>query len=796
MGRRRRDPEYLPHEGRLAQLEAWAGATDLALTAGERVPGRGARGRTPHGGGHGGGERRWPGSRCSPPRRRSSQRSRSSSATRRGTTRASRRRASWPPPRRRTSPSTPSGASCSRSRPPRRRDGTTATCSSRPSRPCTTRSPPRACCRRRTASGARQASGSSIASPSRPTAPVWSQPTGRRRASVTRGPAGRSRGSSGTQAKSSPSGTARTGSSSRPEAPTAPHGSGTPPPAIRFVSPRASRRRLRHPVQRGRTRLATLGADRAVRVWDVRTGRSSGRSRVSTTAPTRTSSGARGWRSSAATASRSRRGSGRRLSRRGEGVRRLVRSPGRRGRGSGGTARVVDIDVSPDGTMLVAGQGKRPAPAVRVAVRKAARRRSRPRSDGPRRRVQPRRAARRHRRRGRVARTWDVARGNSARSDASRPQEADRERLVRPHRNPPRRSGTPRAEARRIWDVSPPAAAKSSRCPGRRRTSTPTSRSRRTGDGLSPPPDPRGRCASGARPPARSSSSSIETRTSAPVRAVIGVDVSPDGSRIATAGADGSARIFDAETGRQLAVIRGRHCIRRRCRVNRAVFSPDGSRIATTGRTPPSASSTPPRVASSACSVGTLRAASGRTRSRGARTEPGSSRWRQTEPASGTRAPANSCSRCRPRRPWHSAVWSPDGGRCSSSRVSAQTVGTRRAASGYARWRRARRRPTWSSAATGRAREHDGRRAGLRLRLWDWPAGVETLKLRDSGLRVALSPDGRLVATVRPRQPVPFVHVWALDPELLLQIARSRVTRSLTDEECRRYLQRSCRESG
>ena len=32
-----RDPEYLPREGRLAQLEAWAGATDLALTVGERV---------------------------------------------------------------------------------------------------------------------------------------------------------------------------------------------------------------------------------------------------------------------------------------------------------------------------------------------------------------------------------------------------------------------------------------------------------------------------------------------------------------------------------------------------------------------------------------------------------------------------------------------------------------------------------------------------------------------------------------------------------------------------------------
>ena len=85
---------------------------------------------------------------------------------------------------------------------------------------------------------------------------------------------------------------------------------------------------------------------------------------------------------------------------------------------------------------------------------------------------------------------------------------------------------------------------------------------------------------------------------------------------------------------------------------------------------------------------------------------------------------------------------------------------------------------------------------GYAIRIFDWPAGNELLKLRESGLRVALSPDGRLIATVRPRQPVPFVHVWALDPELLLRIARSRVTRSLTDEECRRYLQQPCADSG
>jgi len=104
-----------------------------------------------------------------------------------------------------------------------------------------------------------------------------------------------------------------------------------------------------------------------------------------------------------------------------------------------------------------------------------------------------------------------------------------------------------------------------------------------------------------------------------------------------------------------------------------------------------------------------------------------------------------------------------------------------------------------SAASAGMAFSRDGSRLaittvderGFAIRIWNWPAGVETLKLRDSGFRVAISPDGRLVATVNPR-PVPFVHVWTLDPERLLRIARSRVTRSLTEEECRRYLQRFC----
>jgi WD40 repeat protein len=79
--------------------------------------------------------------------------------------------------------------------------------------------------------------------------------------------------------------------------------------------------------------------------------------------------------------------------------------------------------------------------------------------------------------------------------------------------------------------------------------------------------------------------------------------------------------------------------------------------------------------------------------------------------------------------------------------------------------------------------------------IWDWPSGVEALKLPQGGIAIAFSPNGKLLAGVQP-EPMPFVHVWTLDPERLLQIARHRVTRSLTEDECRRYLHHSCAPSG
>ena len=50
--------------------------------------------------------------------------------------------------------------------------------------------------------------------------------------------------------------------------------------------------------------------------------------------------------------------------------------------------------------------------------------------------------------------------------------------------------------------------------------------------------------------------------------------------------------------------------------------------------------------------------------------------------------------------------------------------------------------------------------------------------------RVAFSPDGRMVAA----QMLGLVSVWALDIDLLLDVAKRNVSRTLTDDECRRYL--------
>ena len=74
------------------------------------------------------------------------------------------------------------------------------------------------------------------------------------------------------------------------------------------------------------------------------------------------------------------------------------------------------------------------------------------------------------------------------------------------------------------------------------------------------------------------------------------------------------------------------------------------------------------------------------------------------------------------------------------------------------------------------------------VRLFDAHTGAQRLVLPGFGCevaRVAFSPDGRKLATA---SPCGGVRVWALDIGDLLEIARREVPRTLTNEECRRYL--------
>jgi WD40 repeat protein len=282
-------------------------------------------------------------------------------------------------------------------------------------------------------------------------------------------------------------------------------------------------------------------------------------------------------------------------------------------------------------------------------------------------------------------------------------------------------------------------------------------------------------------------------RGDAPARGVIGVDVSPDGSRIATAGADGSTRVYDSKRGEEVLVVRGRHCAsRHNCAVNRAVFSPDGTKIATTGAD---------------ATVRIMAADTGRElRVLRAHGPVGSGTYSVEWSADGKRLLAFGKSGARvwddasgrslvrtedTPGPGVSAAWSPD-----------ETQILTEGGAGPLVWDAATGRMVRTVAAGAPIEDIGFSRDGTRLalttvdpnmstRVWDWPGDVELLKLTDGAKRATFSPDGKLLAGVR-SEPTPYVHVWALDVDRLLEIARARVTRSLTDAECRQYLQGPC----
>ena len=74
--------------------------------------------------------------------------------------------------------------------------------------------------------------------------------------------------------------------------------------------------------------------------------------------------------------------------------------------------------------------------------------------------------------------------------------------------------------------------------------------------------------------------------------------------------------------------------------------------------------------------------------------------------------------------------------------------------------------------------------------IFDASTGERQLVLRGHGYLVSgldFSPDGRRLVTTAPDG---VVRVWTLDLDELIEIARGKVTRDLTDDECRQYLRR------
>jgi WD40 repeat protein len=75
---------------------------------------------------------------------------------------------------------------------------------------------------------------------------------------------------------------------------------------------------------------------------------------------------------------------------------------------------------------------------------------------------------------------------------------------------------------------------------------------------------------------------------------------------------------------------------------------------------------------------------------------------------------------------------------------------------------------------------------GAPEQVWDAETGEELLNLPDGAGRLAFSPDGRMLASNSDLA----VRVWAIEIEELMRLARQRLTRSFTAEECREFLQK------
>jgi WD40 repeat protein len=263
---------------------------------------------------------------------------------------------------------------------------------------------------------------------------------------------------------------------------------------------------------------------------------------------------------------------------------------------------------------------------------------------------------------------------------------------------------------------------------------------------------------------------------------VLSVAWSPDGKLLATGGQSGTPRIWDATSGQNLLTLKGHGRD-----ATSVAWSPDGKLLA-------SASLDQTAKVWDATSGQELRTLSGHIgRVRRVMWSP-NGKWLATAGDDGTVRVWDSATGVQMRR-WdsrhgivHDLVWSPDSRRLGTAGED-QTADIWDAASGLLLVTLTGH----NGAVDGVAWSPNGRQFATAsddetVKIWDAMTGRQMLTLlshRGALSRVAWSPDGkRLAAATEDGVIIQF----ALDINQLLTLARQRVTRSLTVDECREYL--------
>jgi WD40 repeat protein/class 3 adenylate cyclase len=226
---------------------------------------------------------------------------------------------------------------------------------------------------------------------------------------------------------------------------------------------------------------------------------------------------------------------------------------------------------------------------------------------------------------------------------------------------------------------------------------------------------------------------------------IMAVEYSPDGKRLATAGTDGTAILWDMDSGKPMFILSNQAI-----GIANLAFSPDGTRLATASGDPAGVSA-PVRIWDT-------------------------STWKELFDiaASDTRV--------------FGLEFSPDGKRLAIgnwegivSIWDALTGKELLAMSGH------------TAFIDGVAFSPDGLQVASTsgdgtTKLWDLSTGQELLTLHGHTLDlsgVVFSPDGARLATVGEDN---TTRVYLLNSEELIALAKSRLTRSLTSEECQKYL--------